>query len=373
MSQIKNISENCIGTDQGIKLFGRTIPLRHTQIPTKSQIKDCDSDITKSEKDSPVKANSKENSEEKEEKEFKKPDKIIPCPRCKSMETKFCYFNNYNVNQPRHFCKNCQRYWTAGGSMRNVPVGAGRRKNKHLASQFRHLMASVDGTQISSDEPSTGKVLRFCQEQVPDNVDVSQCQSSSLEGDVGAPARSHAVPCYPVVSWSPGWSIPAAAAAAASQHSQQFFVSNAGDSSQVQWLQAPVLPAAPGQCAPAVPVQFVQAASYWGCMPVWAAAQAGNVSMSPTLGKHSREESEKCIFAPKTMGIEGENDALKNRIRAGLGSEIDKENSVVNGSVFKRLAHSKIEGKDHVLYSSSPVLEANPAAVSRSHSFQEST
>ncbi|KAI4372004.1 hypothetical protein MLD38_010292 [Melastoma candidum] len=60
----------------------------------------------------------------------KKPDKIIPCPRCKSMETKFCYFNNYNVNQPRHFCKGCHRYWTAGGALRNVPVGAGRRKNK---------------------------------------------------------------------------------------------------------------------------------------------------------------------------------------------------------------------------------------------------
>ncbi|KAL3615128.1 hypothetical protein CASFOL_040789 [Castilleja foliolosa] len=62
----------------------------------------------------------------------KRPEKIIPCPRCKSMETKFCYFNNYNVNQPRHFCKGCQRYWTAGGALRNVPVGAGRRKAKTL-------------------------------------------------------------------------------------------------------------------------------------------------------------------------------------------------------------------------------------------------
>ncbi|XP_050221366.1 dof zinc finger protein DOF1.5 isoform X2 [Mercurialis annua] len=60
----------------------------------------------------------------------KRPDKIVPCPRCKSMDTKFCYFNNYNVNQPRHFCKGCQRYWTAGGALRNVPVGAGRRKAK---------------------------------------------------------------------------------------------------------------------------------------------------------------------------------------------------------------------------------------------------
>ncbi|KAI4368132.1 hypothetical protein MLD38_016726 [Melastoma candidum] len=64
------------------------------------------------------------------EERAKKPDKIIPCPRCRSMETKFCYFNNYNVNQPRHFCKGCQRYWTSGGALRNVPVGAGRRKSK---------------------------------------------------------------------------------------------------------------------------------------------------------------------------------------------------------------------------------------------------
>jgi hypothetical protein len=63
---------------------------------------------------------------------LKKPDKVLPCPRCNSMDTKFCYFNNYNVNQPRHFCKDCHRYWTAGGALRNVPVGAGRRKNRPL-------------------------------------------------------------------------------------------------------------------------------------------------------------------------------------------------------------------------------------------------
>ncbi|KAL5731178.1 hypothetical protein ACHQM5_003933 [Ranunculus cassubicifolius] len=69
--------------------------------------------------------------ESEEETQVKRPaDKMIPCPRCKSTDTKFCYFNNYNVNQPRHFCKGCQRYWTAGGILRNVPVGAGRRKTK---------------------------------------------------------------------------------------------------------------------------------------------------------------------------------------------------------------------------------------------------
>ncbi|KAJ7295127.1 hypothetical protein O6H91_Y212000 [Diphasiastrum complanatum] len=68
----------------------------------------------------------------------RKPDKPVPCPRCDSLDTKFCYFNNYNVNQPRHFCKQCQRYWTAGGTLRNVPVGAGRRKHKHSSLQHQH-------------------------------------------------------------------------------------------------------------------------------------------------------------------------------------------------------------------------------------------
>ncbi|KAI4306388.1 hypothetical protein L6164_029669 [Bauhinia variegata] len=93
--------------DQGIKLFGATITLHGRRVNEDKKGSQADDRTVE-----------------------KRPDKIIPCPRCKSMETKFCYFNNYNVNQPRHFCKGCQRYWTAGGALRNVPVGAGRRKAK---------------------------------------------------------------------------------------------------------------------------------------------------------------------------------------------------------------------------------------------------
>ncbi|KAK8481701.1 hypothetical protein V6N13_023375 [Hibiscus sabdariffa] len=55
----------------------------------------------------------------------------LKCPRCDSSNTKFCYYNNYNKSQPRHFCKACKRHWTKGGTLRNVPVGGGR-KNKRL-------------------------------------------------------------------------------------------------------------------------------------------------------------------------------------------------------------------------------------------------
>ncbi|CAN8247352.1 unnamed protein product [Cochlearia groenlandica] len=58
------------------------------------------------------------------------PEGVLKCPRCDSSNTKFCYFNNYNLTQPRHFCKACRRYWTRGGALRNVPVGGGCRRNK---------------------------------------------------------------------------------------------------------------------------------------------------------------------------------------------------------------------------------------------------
>ncbi|XP_075477936.1 uncharacterized protein LOC142518958 [Primulina tabacum] len=56
----------------------------------------------------------------------------LNCPRCDSSNTKFCYHNNYSLSQPRHFCKACKRYWTRGGTLRNVPVGGGCRKNKRV-------------------------------------------------------------------------------------------------------------------------------------------------------------------------------------------------------------------------------------------------
>ncbi|KAG1361228.1 dof zinc finger protein 4 [Cocos nucifera] len=55
----------------------------------------------------------------------------LRCPRCESANTKFCYYNNYSKSQPRHFCRACRRHWTDGGTLRNVPVGGGR-KNKRV-------------------------------------------------------------------------------------------------------------------------------------------------------------------------------------------------------------------------------------------------
>ncbi|KAJ8559862.1 hypothetical protein K7X08_003920 [Anisodus acutangulus] len=62
-------------------------------------------------------------------------DQPLKCPRCDSEHTKFCYYNNYSLSQPRYFCKSCRRYWTKGGTLRNIPVGGGCRKNKKVSSK----------------------------------------------------------------------------------------------------------------------------------------------------------------------------------------------------------------------------------------------
>ncbi|KAJ6845104.1 dof zinc finger protein DOF3.7-like [Iris pallida] len=70
-------------------------------------------------------------------------EQALHCPRCNSTNTKFCYYNNYSLTQPRYICKACRRYWTEGGSLRNVPVGGGSRKNKrHSSSSSNHPSAA---------------------------------------------------------------------------------------------------------------------------------------------------------------------------------------------------------------------------------------
>ncbi|KAI5679648.1 hypothetical protein M9H77_00875 [Catharanthus roseus] len=72
------------------------------------------------------------------------------CPRCGSTNTKFCYYNNYSLTQPRYFCKGCRRYWTKGGSLRNVPVGGGCRKTRRANNKNHHLITTAATTTATS-------------------------------------------------------------------------------------------------------------------------------------------------------------------------------------------------------------------------------
>ncbi|KAK4772878.1 hypothetical protein SAY87_027897 [Trapa incisa] len=82
------------------------------------------------------------------------PEVSLKCPRCESTNTKFCYFNNYSLRQPRHFCKTCRRYWTRGGALRNVPVGGGCRSNNKRSNKSNKNRSKSPAT----GDPQTGGI-----------------------------------------------------------------------------------------------------------------------------------------------------------------------------------------------------------------------
>ncbi|XP_074578282.1 cyclic dof factor 1-like [Curcuma longa] len=387
---------------------------------------------------------------------LKKPDKILPCPRCNSMETKFCYYNNYNVNQPRHFCKNCQRYWTAGGTMRNVPVGAGRRKSKHSASQCRNLVIPSNGLQSGQLEthnlthhrvipclPSAppraliqnGTILKFGQEvplcesmasvlnireQVPypepgstihrEDREEPSCASSATTANVnengcGISAAytnqsgtqvccNGFIPlpylqCYPAApwaySWNPAWN--GVASMEASSSTENPCTSGNANSTSIQWNPSTKMEASPN-CAGTVPYSFMPA-PFWGfttwphgtwnipmvglngcASPSSSTSNSGcSGNGSPTLGKHSRdfslqteEKMEKSLWLPKTLRVDDPKEAAKSSIWATLGIKPEI------GRIFPSKAGNKVHKLD-----AEQVLHANPAALSRSQSFQETT
>ncbi|KAK7400535.1 hypothetical protein VNO78_11744 [Psophocarpus tetragonolobus] len=90
----------------------------------------------------------------KQQQQQNQPSESLKCPRCDSTNTKFCYYNNYNKSQPRHFCRACKRHWTKGGTLRNVPVGGGR-KNKRVKKSITPTTSSINTTTPTTITSST--------------------------------------------------------------------------------------------------------------------------------------------------------------------------------------------------------------------------
>ncbi|XP_022728001.1 cyclic dof factor 3-like [Durio zibethinus] len=359
-----------------------------------------------------------------QEKTLKKPDKILPCPRCNSMDTKFCYYNNYNINQPRHFCKACQRYWTEGGTMRNVPVGAGRRKNKNSASHYRHISISEALQAARIDAPnganhpalkSNGRVLSFgldapiCDSMASVlNLGEKKVLNGTRNGFHGLEEQKISVPCRGEngddCSSGSSTSVSNSMEEGGRSCIQETLIGNInGFPSPIPCLPGVPWPypwnsavPPPAFCPSGFPMSFYPAAAYWNCgipgtwnVP-WLSPQSCtslNQKAGPnstTLGKHSREgdmvkldDSEKqkpskrkngCVLVPKTLRIDDPSEAAKSSIWATLGI---KNESLSRGGLFKAF-HPKSDEKNHIA-EASPVLIANPAALSRSLNFHESS
>lgn len=357
-----------------------------------------------------------------QEKTLKKPDKILPCPRCNSMDTKFCYYNNYNVNQPRHFCKNCQRYWTAGGTMRNVPVGAGRRKNKSSsASNYRQIMISEALRTVQANASSgvhnpclgnNGTILTFgsdssLHESVASVLNLSDKSQNCVRNGFHRSEQR-----ILVSGTDTGSSITASNSLEKGGNctSQDKRTKNyRGSAPQVPYFPGPPWPypwntpmPPPGFYPSGFPVSFYPETTYWGCavpghwnlpcVPPNASLQsqfAPNSLSTPTLGKHSRDgniiapansekeepsrgirNSERSVLVPKTLRIDDPSEAAKSSIWATLGIKNEKTTCAGKG-LFKGF-QSKSDDRNYIA-ETSEVLQANPAALSRSLDFRERT
>lgn len=109
----------------------------------------------------------------------------LKCPRCDSLNTKFCYYNNYNLSQPRHFCKSCRRYWTKGGVLRNVPVGGGCRKTKRSKPKQNNASSSPV-TAADTTDPSTSTTAPTHEPQQREVLKSANSRSSSESSSLTA-------------------------------------------------------------------------------------------------------------------------------------------------------------------------------------------
>ncbi|KAL0357484.1 UNVERIFIED_CONTAM: Cyclic dof factor 3 [Sesamum calycinum] len=337
--------------------------------------------------DHPKTENEQSDATNGQQKTLKKPDKILPCPRCNSMDTKFCYYNNYNINQPRHFCKSCQRRlgsmclmdFTSRLSNLTAPSSFGPDSTlcESMASALNLADKRVpNGVKNGYYRPDHGSGSDSCKNRENDddcsNGSSVTTSSSVQDGGKNGPQQPlmHSingfpspVPCIPGVAWP------------------------------FPWNSAVPLPA---MCPPAYPMPFYPA-PYWNCsLPnawnvPWLSVPSPAVNQKATgsnpsspLGKHSRngellkpkntqgkehlepKNPESSIVVPKTLRIDDPEEAAKSSIWETLGIKYD---SISREGLFKALQPKGHEKKQAV--STSPVLQANPAALSRSISFQE--
>ncbi|CAN8325446.1 unnamed protein product [Cochlearia groenlandica] len=124
--------------------------------------------------------------------EEKPPPRV--CPRCNSNNTKFCYYNNYSMSQPRYTCKNCRRFWTHGGALRNIPVGGSGRKTKRTKLDQPSIsnMVSIEIQQLNNYRQPFLHVQETNDFRGSSSSDVGNIFSSLSEiyGDMLLPSRN---------------------------------------------------------------------------------------------------------------------------------------------------------------------------------------
>lgn len=281
--------------------------------------------------------------------------------------------------------------------MRNVPVGAGRRKSKSSTSHnYRHITISetLQSAQINAPNETHGIPSLQGNGTVSLNVNapIYNSVTSLHEKNVLNGTRNgfHSFEESNHGNCSSGSSItiPNSTVGGTStcQKEQKPMSNLNGFVSQVPCLPWPYFPAVPGIIPPGfgipyyAPMDFCNCTGLHGAWTVpWLFPQEDKVqcsgSNSPTLGKRSREEQELqketngCVLVPKTLRVNDPTEAAKSTIWTTLGI---KNDSMCSKAALFKAFQAKGNDKGQVP-ETSPVLCANPAALSRSIKFHESS
>ncbi|KAK1422683.1 hypothetical protein QVD17_17969 [Tagetes erecta] len=118
--------------------------------------------------------------QQQQQQQQQQPHEALKCPRCDSSNTKFCYYNNYSLSQPRHFCKACKRYWTRGGTLRNVPVGGGCRKNKRIKRPINNTVHAAATTPPVNRQTNPNPNTNLDQNSIPSSTTSNSTTNHNL-------------------------------------------------------------------------------------------------------------------------------------------------------------------------------------------------
>ncbi|RZS22330.1 hypothetical protein BHM03_00055088 [Ensete ventricosum] len=123
-------------------------------------------------------------------------EQALHCPRCNSTNTKFCYYNNYSLTQPRYFCKTCRRYWTEGGSLRNVPVGGGSRKNRRPSLSSAAATTATTSSTATATSPMVSNPKKLQTDLILPPVSLSTSQKFHDGQDLNLAFPHHGLPGF---------------------------------------------------------------------------------------------------------------------------------------------------------------------------------
>nr|AOW73127.1 Dof transcription factor family protein [Eleusine coracana] len=288
--------------------------------------------------------------------------------------------------------------------MRNVPVGAGRRKSKsasaasHFLQRVRAALpvdplcvsAKTNGTVLSFGSDMSSLDLTEQMKQLKEKlVPITRIKNGDNNQSVGSCAEGGSTKGEESKLMNQNEKVTADKSANVVQHPCMNGVT--------MW---PFSCAPPPACYPsgiAIPF-YPAAAAYWGCMvpgawntPWLPNSQSESTTPSPaspastksscfTSAKRPRAGDEEGnatgngkVWVPKTIRIDDADEVARSSILSLIGISGDKVGKDGRGCKLSSVFEQKDEAKTatHAAINSLPFLRGNPAALSRSLTFQE--